>query len=141
MLVIELMFPAGRYHATAWGRHVNEGVPEWPPSPYRLIRALYDARKRKHADWAQSRVEAVLTNPQDYKPVASCKGKPANDLTWMDAISTGTDLMLRSGWSHPPAMRYVDYVRYRDCFAEGVHNSRDRHEPQVSSIMYAFDSK
>src|SRR6266478_5034096 len=60
MLLIEFSFPAGRYHATAWGRHVNEGVPEWPPSPYRLVRALYDAWKRKRPDWEHSRVERVL---------------------------------------------------------------------------------
>lgn len=33
-------FPAGRYHATPWGHHVNEGLVEWPPSPWRLLRAL-----------------------------------------------------------------------------------------------------
>ncbi len=40
MLVIELRFPAGRYHATPWGRHVNEGALDWPPSPWRVLRAL-----------------------------------------------------------------------------------------------------
>src|ERR1043166_4261706 len=40
MTVLELRFPAGRYHATAWGRHVNEGAVEWPPSPSRILRAL-----------------------------------------------------------------------------------------------------
>lgn len=40
MLKIELRFPAGRFHATPWGRHVNEGAVEWPPSPWRLLRAL-----------------------------------------------------------------------------------------------------
>ncbi len=41
MLAIAIRFPAGgRYHATAWGSHANEGVPEWPPSPWRLLRAL-----------------------------------------------------------------------------------------------------
>ena len=47
MTTIRLTFPAARYHATPWGRHVNEGVPEWPPSPYRLLRALYDVWQRK----------------------------------------------------------------------------------------------
>src|SRR5229473_3234514 len=61
MVLIELKFPAGRYHATAWGRHVNEGVPEWPPSPYRLVRALYDAWKRKRPEWDEARVNAVLS--------------------------------------------------------------------------------
>jgi CRISPR-associated protein Csb2 len=40
MPLIELRFPAGRYHATPWGRHVNEGAVEWPPSPWRILRAL-----------------------------------------------------------------------------------------------------
>jgi CRISPR-associated protein Csb2 len=41
MTVIELRFPAGgRLHATPWGRHVNEGGTEWPPSPWRFQRAL-----------------------------------------------------------------------------------------------------
>ena len=33
-------FLAGRYHATPFGHHVNEGLIEWPPSPWRLLRAL-----------------------------------------------------------------------------------------------------
>ncbi len=33
-------FPVGRYHATPWGNHVNEGLVEWPPSPWRIVRAL-----------------------------------------------------------------------------------------------------
>jgi CRISPR-associated protein Csb2 len=40
MPAIELRFPTGRMHATPWGRHVNEGAVEWPPSPWRLLRAL-----------------------------------------------------------------------------------------------------
>ena len=40
MTVLELRFLAGRFHATPWGRHVNEGAVEWPPSPWRLLRAL-----------------------------------------------------------------------------------------------------
>jgi CRISPR-associated protein Csb2 len=37
---VEIRFPARRYHATPWGHHVNEGLIEWPPSPWRLLRAL-----------------------------------------------------------------------------------------------------
>ena len=60
MLTISLKFPGGRYHATPWGRHVNEAVPEWPPSPYRLLRALYDVWKRKLPEWDADRVEPLL---------------------------------------------------------------------------------
>jgi len=47
---IGIRFPSGRYHATQWGRHVNEGVPEWPPSSWRLLRALVAVWKRKLDD-------------------------------------------------------------------------------------------
>jgi CRISPR-associated protein Csb2 len=40
MVSLAIRFPAGRFHATPWDRHVNEGVAEWPISPWRLLRAL-----------------------------------------------------------------------------------------------------
>ena len=40
MLLIQARFLSGRFHATPWGHHVNEGLVEWPPSPWRLLRAL-----------------------------------------------------------------------------------------------------
>lgn len=40
MVTIGFTFPAGRYHATPWGHQVNEGLVEWPASPWRLVRAL-----------------------------------------------------------------------------------------------------
>lgn len=47
MLAIEFEFVAGRYHATPWGRHVNEGAVEWPPSPWRILRSLVAVWHRK----------------------------------------------------------------------------------------------
>lgn len=40
MPTLALRFPGGLYHATPGGHHVNEGLVEWPPSPWRLVRAL-----------------------------------------------------------------------------------------------------
>jgi len=60
MLVIELTFSTGRFHATPWGRNVNEAVPEWPPSPYRLIRSLFDAWKRKRPQWDEARTRPIF---------------------------------------------------------------------------------
>ena len=40
MTILHLRFPGGRYHATPSGHHVNEGQIEWPPSPWRLLRAF-----------------------------------------------------------------------------------------------------
>lgn len=47
MLAIALTFPAGRYHANPWGRHVNEADVAWPPDLWRLTRALIATWHRK----------------------------------------------------------------------------------------------
>lgn len=47
---IELHFLTGRFHATPWGRHVNEAATEWPPSPWRFLRALVWVWKHKAPD-------------------------------------------------------------------------------------------
>lgn len=43
MIGLAISFDLGRYHATAWASHVNEATVEWPPSPWRLLRALDSA--------------------------------------------------------------------------------------------------
>ena len=41
MIAIQITFPWGRYHAHPWGLNpVRLREPEWPPSPWRLLRAL-----------------------------------------------------------------------------------------------------
>jgi CRISPR-associated protein Csb2 len=74
-VTLQLIFPAGRYHATPWGRHVNEGVPEWPPSPWRLLRALIATWRRKCPDLSETVVrrllEHLLPPPMFYLPPAS----------------------------------------------------------------------
>lgn len=59
-MILELTFLAGRYHATPWGRHVNEAMPEWPPSPFRILRAIVDAWFRKHPQLPEEVVGRVL---------------------------------------------------------------------------------
>src|SRR5436309_7738467 len=59
-VIIRLTFPGGQYHATPWGRHVNEGVPEWPLSPWRLLRALIATWRRKCPELGELAVRRVL---------------------------------------------------------------------------------
>lgn len=47
MLAIAFSFLAGRYHATPWGRHVNEADVAWPPDLWRITRALIAVWHRK----------------------------------------------------------------------------------------------
>lgn len=61
MLGIELQFPGGRYHGTPWGQHVNEGAVEWPPSPWRILRALVATWYAKAAtEIPKSTLEALV---------------------------------------------------------------------------------
>lgn len=226
MLTIELRFPSGRYHANPWGRNVNEGEVEWPPSPYRLARALIDVWKRRKPEWPEEKILPILKSlsspvrfflpsataahtrsflssnerdssskqlifdafvalehdekcfigldsgeasaivedlnallcelnylgrseswisarvldnhsqiewncfPKDSCPSGfmgedtrvACLGSPLEysqsaSETWLDAICfTSTDL-LRDGWSDPPAVKWINYLRRRDSFA------------------------
>ena len=67
-------FPAHRYHATPWGHHVNEGQIEWPPSPWRVLRALI-ATGYRTMHWssdpfpqtARSLIEKLSTNHPRYR--------------------------------------------------------------------------
>jgi CRISPR-associated protein Csb2 len=60
MIAIGIRFLAGRYHATGWDHQVNEGTVEWPPSPWRLLRALVAASYKVLPELPQRRVEAAL---------------------------------------------------------------------------------
>ena len=75
MTAIGLRFPARRFHCTPWGRHVNEGTPEWPPSPWRLLRSLVAVWKIKATELAESEVRRVLEQlvapPQFFLPPAT----------------------------------------------------------------------
>lgn len=60
MLRIDLTFLTGRFHATPWGRHVNEGEPEWPPSPWRLLRALIASWKTTAPNVTEEELTTLL---------------------------------------------------------------------------------
>jgi CRISPR-associated protein Csb2 len=54
-------FPLGRCHATPWGSHVNEGRVEFPPSPWRLLRALYATWREREPDLGDGVVTRTLS--------------------------------------------------------------------------------
>ena len=72
MTVLELRFLAGRYHATPWGRHVNEGAVEWPPSPWRIVRALIAAwylKARRDEEISERTIRALADALLSQPPV------------------------------------------------------------------------
>lgn len=75
MIAIAFQFDANRYHATQWGKHVNEGVPEWPPSPWRILRALVAVWRRTLPDVPDTEVVPILEQlaqlPRFWLPAAA----------------------------------------------------------------------
>ena len=66
---IAVRFELGRYHATRWDGGANTSDVEWPPSPWRILRALLATR---HTRWPElpsgdiARLLAALGTPAAY---------------------------------------------------------------------------
>lgn len=84
MIAIRMGFLTGRFHATPWGHHVNEGVVEYPPSVWRLLRSLVATFCRVFPDRAHQdkgdnlavtqlkRIVSALSSPPEfYLPAAA----------------------------------------------------------------------
>lgn len=105
---VGVAFPWGRYHATPWGRNVNEGAVEWPPSPWRILRALYATWQARAPHLDQQVVLALLdalaeapeyqlpphveAHTRHYMPrTTHMKGRPAGSAT-TDYSDGATDM-------------------------------------------------
>jgi CRISPR-associated protein Csb2 len=78
MIAIRMGFLTGRFHATPWGHHVNEGVVEYPPSVWRLLRSLVATFYRVFPDRAHQdkgdnpavtqlkRIVVALSSPPEF---------------------------------------------------------------------------
>lgn len=56
MPTLSIRFTGGQYHATPWGKAHNEGDVEWPPSPWRMLRALLATGYTKLPEWQNGRI-------------------------------------------------------------------------------------
>jgi len=66
---LSIEFPFGRYHATPWSQGPNSGDVEWPPSPWRLFRALIAVGHTRCPDLSPESIDSLLTelgNPDAY---------------------------------------------------------------------------
>src|SRR5579883_41970 len=149
-IVIKLTFPGGRYHATPWGRHVNEGVPEWPPSPWRLLRAFVAVWKRTCASVSEEQVKRILValagpprfslppyrvaHTRHYMPWEK-KGPADRTLVFDTFVSVGRDDPLYVRW--PDASLSVDDEA---CFRRltGNLSSLGRAEGWVQAEVVSF---
>jgi CRISPR-associated protein Csb2 len=71
MFALVFRFAAGRYHATPWGRNVNEADVAWPPEPWRILRALIATwwRKGDQEQWSEDDLAALIHALAEQPPV------------------------------------------------------------------------
>lgn len=69
MVGIGISFELGRYHANPWGANVNDAATELPPSPWRLLRALYaTARTDVRLEARRAAIDRALVTLVDAPP-------------------------------------------------------------------------
>lgn len=119
MFALEFRFPADRYHATPWGRNVNEADVAWPPEPWRLLRALIAAwwRKGDRARWSDDDLAGLIDTLAETLPVYSlpagaihahtrhymptgtlAKGRPKTTLVFDAFVRLPKDSTLVAAW-------------------------------------------
>ena len=100
MIAIKFEFTAKRYHATQWGRHVNEGVPEWPPSPWRMLRGMVATWRRTLPEIPSERMVPILEAlaseyPSFHLPPAST-GHTRHYMPYIEGTRERTTLVIDS---------------------------------------------
>lgn len=97
---LAVRFPLGRFHATPWDRAVNEGATEWPPSPWRVLRALVATWHTRWPDLPGATLEGLLdalADPPCYRTPRTVAGHTRHylpDLEHRKGEQGHTDLTL-----------------------------------------------
>lgn len=97
MIIFRLDFERKRYHATAWGKNVNEGIVDWPPSPWRLLRAIISSWKTYHQDLPEDIIWPILQTMLSSK--VSFKLPPAREAHtrhYVPLASTSTKKIIKT---------------------------------------------
>lgn len=74
MIAVQLEFLAGQFHSKPWDRGTTEGEVEWPPSPWRMLRAITAGWYRNGAadrDAFLRVIDALAEPPTYYLPRAT----------------------------------------------------------------------
>lgn len=106
---LAIRFPLGRYHANPWDRAVNEGATEWPPSPWRMLRALIATWHTRWPDLPATTMDGMveaLADPPVYRTPSAIAGHTRHYLPDLDhrrGEQGSTDLTLDSFLKISPA--------------------------------------
>lgn len=118
-LILEQTFPLGRFHATRWNQNPFEDrYGEWPPSPWRLLRALaarWFQYSRETGDDDETARDELLRRlaaspPSYHLPERTWQGQPLRqyqptEVAWTDASKKA------AAYRKPKTTLVVDHYR------------------------------
>ncbi|MGW0038021.1 type I-G CRISPR-associated protein Csb2 [Gordonia sp. NPDC003376] len=97
---VEISFPLGRYHATPWDAGANSGYVEWPPSPWRVMRAMLAVAHARFVDVDETvALLGRLGNPSAFESAPVAPGSTRHympDIKHRTDDRGGTDLVIDS---------------------------------------------
>ncbi|WP_338836406.1 type I-G CRISPR-associated protein Csb2 [Gordonia polyisoprenivorans] len=97
---VEIRFPLGRYHATPWDAGANSGYVEWPPAPWRVMRALLAVAYARFIDVDDTvALLGRLGNPSAFESAPITTGSTRHympDIKHRGDDRGGTDLVIDS---------------------------------------------
>lgn len=135
-LVLDIVLPFGRYSATPWGHHVNEGVVEWPPAPWRIARALVASWHVHHPTLSRDEVTDALsllcgspgytvpphalaasrhylpTSDLPQKPKDRLPGKPKTAMGLQPFVAAPPDATITVAWDLEPSPQQLDVLNH-----------------------------
>ena len=135
--LVAVKFPLGRYHATPWDASVNEGRVEWPPSPWRILRALVSTFKTRLPQLPEDRIASLLNElvadlPSYQLPLA---GK-AHTRHYMPTV--------KHALSNPGKNRSMAFDPFlsvspdRDLLVEFTHRADEEERELLSALLEAL---
>lgn len=123
-LVLQQSFPLGRFHATPWRVNpFDDPYGEWPPSPWRLTRAVvarwYQWRRETAGTWPKDEIESLIRAlcrsdyyfhlPEQARQFVILRQYQPMEFGWNPATkkaagtkSYGTSLTQDNAWCVPP---------------------------------------
>lgn len=116
MPTLSIRFAGGQYHATPWNKAQNEGAVEWPPSPWRILRALLATGYAKLIEWqdgcipgtAVALIEKLASVSPSYRLPEAIGAHSRHYMPIKEKTTLVLDARAVTGVNHEPLLVYWD---------------------------------
>lgn len=135
--LVAVKFPLGRYHATPWDASVNEGRVEWPPSPWRILRALVSTLKTRLPHLPEDRVTLLFNRLLEEPP--SYQLPPVGEAHTRHYMPTAKHTLSNPGKNRSMAFDpFLSLSPERDLLVEFAHRVDEEERKLLSVLLEAM---